>query len=145
MAKKKSPKITLEGLDDINFDKNPDIDSALSIIQSEKEKAPEKIVEAPPTPKKEVPAPIIKEETPTPVIKATPKPKKTSKKVEKEVRGTLPPANKKRASFNIDADLHRALKDYSFFNEIEMVEYVFEQLVKVDLKKKGYYPPRKRK
>ena len=145
MAKKKSPKITLEGLDDINFDKNPDIDSALSIIQPEKETTPKQAIEIPTPAKEEAPAPIIEEKTPPPIAKVVPKPKKVAKKEEKQVRGTLPPVNKKRASFNIDADLHRALKNYSFFNEIEMVEYVFEQLVKADLKKKGYYPPKKRK
>ena len=136
MAKKVSPKISLEGLDDVSFDKEPDITSAQKIIEEEKEK---EIVE-----KKE---PVVEIEK-----KVVPKKKETIKpvapkatKVQKDPRGTMPPANKKRASFNIDADLHRALKDYSYFNEIEMVEYIFENLVKPDLKKKGYYPPKKRK
>ena len=60
-------------------------------------------------------------------------------------RSTPPPRNKKRTSFNIDEDLHRALQDYCFFEETDMVTYVFEQLVKADLTAKGYYPPKERK
>jgi hypothetical protein len=60
-------------------------------------------------------------------------------------RSTLPPKNKKRTSFNIDEELHRALQDYCFFEETDMVTYVFEHLVKSDLTAKGYYPPKERK
>lgn len=122
MAKKKQD-IQLEGLDDLDFNKEPDIKSAQSVIL----KKDEPQVSSPkPKPKASV-------KTPQKNIKAN-----TSKK------GTFPPQNKKRATFNIDEDLHKALKDYSYFEEIEMVEYVFN-LVKKDLKEKGYYPPKKRR
>lgn len=139
MAKKVSPKISLEGLDDVSFDKEPDITSAQKIIEEEKKKEivqkkkPVAKAKPKPAPKKKV----VEKTIPTKTAKTT--------APRKEPKGTMPPANKKRASFNINADLHRALKDYSYFNEIEMVEYIFEHLVKPDLKKKGYYPPKKRK
>ena len=138
MAKKKTPKISLEGFEDINFNQEPDIKAAQSIIEPEKKaKAVEpkpKIARKPkPTPKPK----------PKPITAQVPVAKK--QKTPSTAKGTMPPANKKRASFNIDEDLHRALKNYSFFNEIEMVEYVFNQLVKNDLANKGYYPPKKRK
>lgn len=119
MAKKKQ-NIQLEGLDKINFNTEPDIKSAQSVIQPKKETTKEKDV-------------------------STASRKKQTTASGKKGKGTFPPPNKKRASFNIDADLHKALKDYSYFEEIEMVEYVFEQLVKPDLTKKGFYPPKKRK
>lgn len=133
MAKKKQ-EIRLEGLSDIDFSKEPDIESAQSVI------------EPPITEEKEKPEPMV-----------TPKPVSAKKNVsvndaEKDVqppsrlaRSTFPPERKKRATFNIDQDLHKALKDYSFFEEVDMVEYVFEHLVKRDLEEKGYYPPKKRK
>ena len=102
------------------------------------------VEQAPIEPPKEDVAPITRAEAsaPAPVRSI-----RTSKKSgsTKSVKGTFPPTNKKRASFNIDADLHRALKEYSFFEEIEMVEYIFEHLVRPDLAKKGYYPPKKRR
>ncbi len=115
MAKKKQ-EIQLEGLDDIDFNKKPDIKAAQSVVK---------------------PKPSRKK--PTPKKKTTPPPPS------KPSRSIFAPVNKKRASFNIDEDLHKALKDYSYFEEIDMVTYIFEQLVKPDLKKKGYYPPKKRK
>lgn len=111
---KKKQDIQIEGLDDLDFKKEPDIKSAQSVI--------------------------LKKE----VLPKAPKPKKEVKPEEIK-KGTFPPKNKKRASFNIDEDLHKALKDYSYFEEIEMVEYVFENLVRNDLMAKGYYPPKKRK
>lgn len=125
MAKKKQ-NIQLEGLENVNFGTEPDVKAAQSVIQPKVEKAPEKAVPS--------------------------KPKSSSRKKKEEpalpkkmLRGTFPPPNKKRASFNISEDLHKALKDYSYFEEIEMVEYIFEQLVKPDLTKKGFYPPKKKK
>lgn len=125
MAKKKQ-NIQLEGLDLVNFKAEPDVKAAQSVAQPIQEKAAKK--DSPPKPKR---ATTRKKETPPP-------PKKIA-------RGTFPPPNKKRASFNIDADLHKALKDYSYFEEVEMVEYIFEQLVRPDLMKKGFYPPKKRR
>jgi hypothetical protein len=128
MAKKKQNiSLNLEGLDKVDLKKQPDIESAQSVIEPPKPKSQIK-----PTPK-----PRVTKPKPKPTPKPTP-PVKTAK-------GTLPPANKKRASFNIEEDLHRALKEYSFFEEVEMVEYIFEHLVKPDLKAKGYYPPKRRK
>lgn len=124
MAKKKQ-NIQLEGLDKVNFNTEPDIKSAQSVVQPKKETPKEKVVSAPKT--------------------SSASRKKQTTVSGKKGKGTFPPPNKKRASFNIDADLHKALKDYSYFEEIEMVEYVFEQLVKPDLTKKGFYPPKKRK
>ncbi len=120
MAKKKQI-IELEGLNEVDFKKEVDLKAAESII---KPKPPSR-------------------------RRSTQKSLKTPIKKPKEVvipkRSTPPPPLKKRSTFNIDEDLHRALRDYSFFEEIDMVEYIFEQLVKPDLTKKGYYPPRKRK
>ncbi len=152
MAKKKAT-ISLMGLDDVDFKKEIDIKSAQSIVDSSAKPAIEAKVE------KEAiqePKEIVSEKAanpepiPTPqqverkIQKAPPKSRKKESSL-KSSRGTMPPEDKKRASFNISKDLHRALKDYSFYNEIEMVEYIFEQLVKPDLKKKGYYPPKKRR
>lgn len=121
MAKtKKDLKIDLAGLDDVDFTKEPDVKAAQSIIK--------------PTPEKEAkPAKVPS--------------KRSAKKTEvkKQIKGVLPPVGKKRLSFNIDADIHRALKELSFYEDVDMVEYVFEQLVKPDLKKRGYYPPKKSK
>ena len=123
MAKKKQ-EIKLEGLDDLNFNIEPDIKSAQSVV-----------------PKKELaPKPKLQ-----PKAKVTAAPKKAVKAKENVRKGTFAPKNKKRATFNIDADLHKALKDYSYFEDIEMVEYVFGVLVKNDLAEKGYYPPKKRR
>lgn len=154
MAKKtkKVPDLELQGFDDIDFNKEPDIQAAQKVIQ----------------PRREEPTPIDKQEIEDPVAKAvrvvrekeirTAEPivphrtsanntfrKKKLKEPISPTKGTVAPENKKRASFNIEEDLHRALKEYSFFEEIDMVEYIFEELVKPDLKNKGYYPPRKRK
>jgi hypothetical protein len=123
MAKKKQ-NIQLEGLENINFKTEPDVKAAQSVVKPKEEKPPVKAATPKPTPSKK------KEEAIAP------------KKVGK---GTFPPRNKKRASFNIDEDLHKALKDYSYFEEIEMVEYIFEHLVRPDLTKKGFYPPKKKK
>lgn len=116
MAKKKQ-NIELKGFDDIDFNKAPDIESAESVIKD--------------TSKVSSTAKAKKVVTP---IKETPKKK-----------GVFPTAGKKRTSFNIDEDLHKALKDYCYFQEVGMLEYVFEHLVRPDLAKKGYYPPKKRK
>lgn len=128
MAKKKQ-NIQLEGLESINFNTEPDIKAAQSVVEPKKEKPPVKPAKAA-TPKAK-PTPVRTKEAP--VV------------AEKVRKGTFPPPNKKRASFNIDEDLHKALKDYSYFEEIEMVEYIFEHLVRPDLAKKGFYPPKKRK
>ncbi len=151
MAKKKKPTISLEGLDDVVFNKDLDISSAQSVLESESSTADkvEEIVqsemgEESKTVKQTTPEKSEKATTPkstrTPVAKA-----KKEKKQPKSSQGTPPAEDKKRASFNIPKDLHRALKDYSYMNDIDMVTYIFEQLVKPDLKKKGYYPPKKRK
>ena len=93
------------------------------------------------------------EAAPQKATKAVSKPEtKVEKMVEKKAvkkpaapkKGTMPPPSKKRATFNIDQDLHRAIKDYCYFQEIRMVDYIFE-LVKSDLKNKGKYPPRQRR
>lgn len=127
MAKKKQ-NIQLEGLDNINFKAEPDVKAAQTVITPEEKKAPIKA-----TPSKTKPKPTTPKVVAKPVVQ------------KRQGRGTFPPQNKKRASFNIDEDLHKALKDYSYFEEIEMVEYIFEQLVKPDLAKKGFYPPKKKK
>lgn len=154
MAKKtkKIPDLQLQGFDDIDFNKKPDVQAAQKVI---KPAIAEPTPEIPPQVEEPISkvVRVVREEfnaTSTPVV-----PHRTSaseairKKKIKEptlpAKGTLAPANKKRASFNIDEDLHRALKEYSFFEEIDMVEYIFENLVKPDLKNKGYYPPRRRK
>ncbi len=146
MAKKKKPTISLEGLDDVVFNKDLDISSAQSVLESDsvvedkvEEVAQSKIATAPKEEKKPTPEKIATAK-PAPVAKA-----KKENKQPKSSKGTLPAEDKKRASFNIPKDLHRALKDYSYRNDVDMVTYIFEQLVKPDLKKKGYYPPKKRK
>jgi len=163
MAKKtkKTPAIKLQSFDDVDFKKAPDLSAAKKVINPQYkrefkdfvkeeiinpvEPAVDRVVEQAPveSPKEEV-APITRAEasTPAPVRNLRSSKKSSSTK---SVKGTFPPTNKKRASFNIDADLHRALKEYSFFEEIEMVEYIFEHLVRPDLAKKGYYPPKKRR
>ncbi len=159
---KKTPAIKLQSFDDVDFNKAPDLSAAQKVIapkykrdfkdfvREEISKPVEPIVD-----RVEEPAAIEpvsrQEDTPiTRVEPSTPAPERAKRATKKEastksVRGTFPPTNKKRASFNIDADLHRALKEYSFFEEIEMVEYIFEHLVRPDLAKKGYYPPKKRR
>jgi|AntRauTorckE5430_2_1112549.scaffolds.fasta_scaffold166114_1 hypothetical protein len=52
---------------------------------------------------------------------------------------------KKKTTFNVDPELHRALQDYCYQEETDMVSYIFEQLVKADLETKGFYPPKSRK
>jgi len=131
MSKKKPPKISLQGLDDMSFNSEPDLDAAQKIIEPRKS-----IIE-----KSEPPSPKVKEEDLVETPPKTRKPKKASKVVPK---GTLPPINKKRTSFNIDENLYRAIKDHCYFAEIDMVDYIFG-MVKADLKKKGKYPPRLRK
>ena len=135
MAKKKQ-NIQLEGLADLDFSKGPDIDAAQSIIEPPKEEekpAPKpKRASAPKSRPKATPAARREAKEPTPLQASSP-------------RSSFPPERKKRATFNVDEDLHKALKDYSFFEEVDMVEYIFEHLVKPDLAKKGYYPPKKRK
>ena len=155
---KKIPDLELKGFDDIDFNKEPDIQAAQKVNQPQAEEtsipASSRFVEQPVenAPAKRVDKVAQEEQTP---VKSTVVPHRTSasetvrrkkiKEPEVSAKGTLAPANKKRASFNIDEDLHRALKEYSFFEEIDMVEYIFEELVKPDLKSKGYYPPRRRK
>lgn len=133
MAKKKQ-EIRLEGLADIDFSsKEPDIESAQSIIEPVKKE------------KKEKPASTIATRSVSAKSNLSPQEEKLQEPVVRQARSTFPPERKKRATFNIDEDLHKALKDYSFFEEVDMVEYVFEHLVKRDLEEKGYYPPKKRK
>ncbi len=155
---KKTPAIKLQSFDDVDFKKAPDLSAAQKVIMPQykrefKDFVREEIIKpVEPSVDRVVEQPVAKEET-APIVRvepSAPAPERvirTSKKVEstKSVKGTFPPKNKKRASFNIDADLHRALKEYSFFEEIEMVEYIFEHLVRPDLAKKGYYPPKKRR
>ena len=149
-TKKDFSGLKFDSFDDIDFNKKPDVQAAQKIIQPKTE-SPEI---APITEEKEPPARsvrVVREEIipdPAPIVPQRTMDrvsKKQTKKEEKMTRGTAAPVNKKRASFNIDEDLHRALKEYSFFEEIDMVEYIFEELVKPDLKNKGYYPPRRRK
>lgn len=52
---------------------------------------------------------------------------------------------KKKTTFNLDPDLHRALQDYCYQEETDMVSYIFGELVKADLEAKGFYPPKSRK
>lgn len=150
---KKTPAIKLQSFDDVDFNKAPDLQAAQKVItpQFKRELSdfttrPIEQVEQKPA-QQEQPAvvPVTRMSTSVP---ATPAKKVVSSRSKKAVapgKGTFPPTDKKRASFNIDADLHRALKEYSFFEEIEMVEYIFEHLVRPDLAKKGYYPPKKRR
>jgi len=141
-----------------NFDINvgtktkkvPDVSAALKILQKKKE---EELASA--STKTEV-TELPKAKVEAAPKKATKAVSKTETKVEKMVekkavkkpnapkRGTMPPPSKKRATFNIDQDLHRAIKDYCYFKEIGMVDYIFD-LVKADLINKKKYPPRQRK
>jgi len=59
--------------------------------------------------------------------------------------GNKNPKEKKKTSFNVDIDLHRALQDYCYHEETDMKTYIFDGLVLADLKEKGYYPPKSRK
>ncbi len=124
-------------MSDIDFSKEPDIESAQSIIEQ-------------PQPKPE-PKQKIAKTSKTPAVprevneSSAPLPEPRQVRAARQPRSTFAPERKKRATFNIDEDLHKALKDYSFFEEVDMVEYVFEHLVKQDLTEKGYYPPKKRK
>jgi hypothetical protein len=133
MAKKKQ-EIRLESLSGIDFKKEPDIELAQSVIEPVKpEPKPQ------PKPKSKVTkAPAVRQ-------KREPEPFPVEPPAARMARSTFAPENKIRATFNIDSDLHKALKDYSFFEEVNMVEYIFEHLVKPDLAAKGYYPPRKHK
>ena len=148
---KKTPELKLQGFDDVDFNKEPDIQAAQKINQ--------------PIKKEVLSTPLIEEKKAVSVSSSVSQPPSTMQPSEvrtetskknvvktgkrKETiavtKGTFAPPDKKRASFNIEEDLHRALKEYSFFEEIDMVTYIFEQLVKPDLKKKGYYPPKKRR
>jgi len=151
MAKKKVQKIELQSFDDIDFNKTPDIEAAKTIVEKPTPSivepkpepvAPEKVEAPAPEPQVVAPKEAVKEEkevkakkvAKTKVVAAKPGPK-----------STFPPEDKKRASFNIDKDLHKALKDYCYYNDLQMVDYVFEELVRKDLSKKGYYPPKKRR
>jgi len=154
MAKKtkKIPDLQLQGFDDIDFNKEPDVNAAHKIISPKREEAisPAKLPKEEPVAKmvrvaKEEVLPSRETNVPHRTSAANAFRKKKIKEPISPARGTLAPENKKRASFNIEEDLHRALKEYSFFEEIDMVEYIFEQLVKPDLKDKGYYPPRRKK
>lgn len=159
---KKTPAIKLQSFDDVDFNKAPDLNAAQKVItpkydrefkdfvREEISKPVEPVVNRVVEQSSSEPVSRLEETPIARVEPSTPAPersKRTTKKAApaKSVRGTFPPTNKKRASFNIDADLHRALKEYSFFEEIEMVEYIFEHLVRPDLAKKGYYPPKKRR
>ena len=65
---------------------------------------------------------------------------------EKAPKAKIPPYKlKKKTTFNIDPDLHRALQDYCYQEETDMVSYIFGELVKTDLEKKGFFPPKSRK
>lgn len=154
MAKKtkKIPDLQLQGFDDIDFNKEPDLQAAQKIVQPKiEETMPDtKLKEEEPIAKvvravREEVSPPRENNVPHRTSAANALRKKKIKEPVAPIRGTLAPENKKRASFNIEEDLHRALKEYSFFEEIDMVEYIFEQLVKPDLKNKGYYPPRRKK
>ena len=158
MAKKKIPMIELQSFDDVDFNKSPDIEAAKIIVEqtpssveetTKEEEVPEKVApkaKEQPKEKKEVKAaPKAKASAASTPIKAKPKKAAATTPVKQTAKGTFPPKDKKRASFNIDKDLHRALKDYCYYNDIQMVEYVFEELVRKDLSKRGYYPPKKRK
>ena len=141
MAKKtkKIPDLQLQGFDDIDFNKKPDVQAAQKIIQPMAEtpvSTPKSIIEEP-TAKA---VRVVREEFTSPSPPIVPHRTSPSNARERQpkserssVKGTVAPVNKKRASFNIDADLHRALKEYSFFEEIDMVEYIFEELVKLSL------------
>ncbi len=150
---KKTPAIQLQSFDDVDFNKAPDLQAAQKVIMPTFKReisdfssiSPENVEQKAIV--KEQPE-VVPTTTPLTSTPVTPPKKAVSTRMKKEVstgKGTFPPTDKKRASFNIDADLHRALKEYSFFEEIEMVEYIFEHLVRPDLAKKGYYPPRKRR
>ena len=153
MAKKtkKIPDLQLQGFEDIDFNKEPDVQAAQKVIQPQMKEPviEERVEEVPPVQEKTVLKEEIKPTNTTVVphrtLASDTVRRRKIKEPEAPTKGTLAPANKKRASFNIDEDLHRALREYSFFEEIDMVEYIFEELVKPDLKKKGYYPPRRRK
>ena len=154
MAKKKIPMIELQSFDDVDFNKTPDIEAAKTVVEEtpKKEIVTEKVApKAKEQPKVVEQAKVKKKPKATTTTKAAApaaaKPKKVAETapVKQTAKGTFPPKDKKRASFNIDKDLHRALKDYCYFNDIQMVEYVFEELVRKDLSKRGYYPPKKRK
>lgn len=127
MAKKKQ-EIMLESFSDIDFKKEADTELAQSIIE------PPKVEPSPPVPAAKPAVKRKKEPEPQPEAPLPEPP-----------RGTFAPENKVRATFNIEEDLHKAIKAYSFHEEVNMVDYIFEQLVKPDLAAKGYYPPKKRK
>lgn len=125
MAKKKQ-EFRLLSLTDDELNKEPDVELAQTVIEPPK---PAPVAPVPPKERKKAAAPK-RDLAPPPI---------------KQVRGTFAPENKVRATFNIDEDLHKAIKDYSFFEEVNMVEYIFEHLVKPDLAAKGYYPPKRHK
>ena len=145
---KKTPELKLQGFDDVDFNKEPDIQAAQKVIKKEVLSTPSieemKIVDESSSVSQR-PSTLqtseVKTKTPKKTVVKTGKRKETIA----VTKGTFAPPDKKRASFNIEEDLHRALKEYSFFEEIDMVTYIFEQLVKPDLKNKGYYPPKKRR
>ncbi|MEL6942795.1 MAG: hypothetical protein AAFO82_09010 [Bacteroidota bacterium] len=127
MAKSKK-EFNLSGLQNLSLDKQPDIERAVEEIkpkakQVEEKPAPPQVVEPKPKPRRGRP----------------PKSEKTASTSENNAESKM-----KSTSFKIDPDLHRSLKEYSFFEEINMTDYIFD-LVKEDLRDKGYYPPRKRK
>ncbi len=129
MAKKKH-EIRLDSLSGIDFNKEPDVELAQSVIE-------------PPKPTQE---PRLKPEKTTVIRqKKEPEPPSKPQPSTRQARSTFAPENKVRATFNIDEDLHKSIRDYSFFEDVNMVEYIFEHLVKPDLTVKGYYPPKKHK
>jgi len=125
MAKSKK-EFNFSNLQNLSLDKKPDIEKAVEEVKPKVEKVEEKPV-------------------PPPASKPKPtrgRPRKSAKIESTSEDGTKPLM--RSTSFKIEEDLHRSLKEYSFFEEINMADYIFD-LVREDLKDKGYYPPRKRK
>lgn len=129
MAKSKK-EFNLSGLQNLSLDKKPDIEKAVEEVKPKAKKVEEKST-PPPAPKR----------------KPEPRPRRGRPRKSEETESTASDDSRpkmKSTSFKIEEDLHRSLKEYSFFEEINMADYIFD-LVKEDLKDKGYYPPRKRK
>ncbi|MEM8524843.1 MAG: hypothetical protein AAGG68_09370 [Bacteroidota bacterium] len=129
MAKSKK-EFNLSGLQNLSLDKKPDIEKAVEEVKPKAKKVETK-------PKAE----------PTPAPKPKPRRGRPPKSEQAKSTSTSEDTSRpkmKSTSFKIEEDLHRSLKEYSFFEEINMADYIFD-LVKEDLKDKGYYPPRKRK
>ena len=125
MAKSKK-EFNFSNLQNLSLDKQPDIEKAVEEVKPKAKK-------------------VEKKPAPTPTPKPKPRrgrPPKSENTVSASGENAKP--KMKSTSFKIEEDLHRSLKEYSFFEEINMADYIFD-LVKEDLKEKGYYPPRKRR